>query len=62
MFVAQKGIEHINLLPYHRIAAGKYQKLHLQNNIGRTLSPSDEQMDMLKAQFEQHGMPAHIGA
>jgi len=56
-----KAIQQINLLPYHRIAEGKYETLHKENRMARIMSPSPEQMEVLKQQFEQHGLKAKIG-
>ena len=56
-----KGIQQVNLLPYHRIADGKYQKLHQENRMGEIEPPSDERMEALQYQFEQHGLKVKIG-
>jgi len=54
-------IQHINLLPYHRIADGKYQRLLVENKMAGVEPPSPEQMDALKTRFETSGIPLKIG-
>ena len=56
-----QGIEQINLLPYHRIGEGKYQRFLLENKMAGVVPPSKEQMQTLKAEFEQHGFTVKIG-
>ncbi len=54
-------IEQINLLPYHRIADGKYQRLLMENKMAGIEPPSPEWMDALKTRFETSGIPVKIG-
>jgi pyruvate formate lyase activating enzyme len=56
-----QSIEQINLLPYHRIGEGKYQRFLLENKMAGVLPPSKAQMQALKEQFEQHGFTVKIG-
>lgn len=56
-----KTIQQINLLPYHRIAAGKYEKLQKENKMVGVASPSKEHLKALKQEFEQHGFRTKIG-
>ncbi|GAK53160.1 glycyl-radical enzyme activating family protein [Candidatus Moduliflexus flocculans] len=54
-------IQQINLLPYHRIADGKYQRLLVANKMAGVESPSSERMDALKTHFETSGISVKIG-
>lgn len=56
-----KGVQQVNLLPFHTIADGKYRKFGLKNNMKGIQPPSGEQMAELKEQFEQQGLPVKIG-
>ena len=51
------SITQVNLLPYHRIADGKYQKFGLYNNMNGITPPSDDYMEQLQQQFAQSGIP-----
>lgn len=56
-----ESIRQINLLPYHRIAEGKYALLHKENKMAGVQSPTDEQMRALQQEFQQHGFLTKIG-
>lgn len=56
-----KGVQQVNLLPFHKIADGKYRKFGLENKMKGIQPPSDDQMADLKEQFEQQGFPVKIG-
>lgn len=58
---AVQGIEQVNLLPYHRIAEYKYQRLERENRMVGVKPPSEARMQELKALFEAHGFWTHIG-
>ncbi len=45
----------MNLLPFHKIADGKYRKFEQENKMKDIQPPSDDQMTALKEQFEQQG-------
>jgi pyruvate formate lyase activating enzyme len=53
-------IQQIYLLPYHRIAEGKYQKLNKKNKMVEVMPPSKERLEALRYQFEQHGLDSMI--
>ena len=55
------GVQQVNLLPFHKIADGKYRKFGLENKMKNIQPPSDDQMAALKEQFEQQGFPVKIG-
>ena len=46
----------IQLLPYHRIAAGKYQRLGWLNQMTGVLPPTPEFMQVLQGRFEAAGL------
>jgi pyruvate formate lyase activating enzyme len=54
-------LEEVHLLPYHRIASGKYKRLGLSSGTEELEEPSAEFMDELKLKFEATGLPVNIG-
>ena len=56
-----QGIEQVNLLPYHRTAEHKYQRLEREIRMVRIKPPSEARMQGLKMLFEAHGFRTHIG-
>ena len=58
---AVQGVEQVNLLPYHRIAEHKYQRLERENRMVGVKPPSEARMQELKTLFEAHGFRTHIG-
>uniref|UniRef100_UPI00321664E0 glycyl-radical enzyme activating protein n=1 Tax=uncultured Draconibacterium sp. TaxID=1573823 RepID=UPI00321664E0 len=51
----------VNLLPYHNIAAGKYNKLGLKYNEFNMEEPTEEEQNRALAIFEKYGIEAEIG-
>ncbi len=51
----------VNLLPYHNIAARKYQKLGGEYNAGNMKEPSEEEQERCVAIFAEYGLEAIIG-
>ncbi len=51
----------INLLPYHDIAKGKYQKLSLPNRLVNLKPPSAERLSQLTERFRSIGFKVKIG-
>ena len=51
----------INLLPYHTIAKGKYQKLSLSNRLVKLEPPSTERLNQLSERFRALGFKVKIG-
>lgn len=51
----------IDLLPYHKIARHKYQKLNKDYLMGDTLEPSADDMNHLKRKFELAGLKVSLG-
>jgi len=60
-FLSLKKIKRIHLLPYHRIAEGKYQKLGLENKMQGIKEPSEQRVQDVKEFFEKYGFEIIIG-
>jgi pyruvate formate lyase activating enzyme len=56
-----KGVNEINLLPYHRYGKDKYDGLGRDYLMGEIPSPTDEHMQRLKAKAESFGLICKIG-
>jgi len=56
-----KGVNEINLLPYHRFGKDKYDGLGRKYLMGDIPSPTDEHMQKLKAVAERYGLNCKIG-
>jgi pyruvate formate lyase activating enzyme len=50
----------VDLLPYHSIAANKYQQLNLENKMKDILPPSKGKMAKIKKLFHEQGLTVHI--
>jgi len=59
--VSLKGIEEINLLPYHKLAEEKYKIFCLENKMSGVNPLSDEEMIEVKVKFEKFGFNVKIG-
>jgi len=55
------SIHSINLLPYHDIAKGKYQKLNKTYDADRFFKPLDKRIEEIKARFEECNYKVQIG-
>lgn len=55
------GVEEINLLPYHNFGKDKYEGLGREYLMGDIPSPTDGQMQKLKAVAKRHGLTCKIG-
>jgi len=58
---ALKGVEEINLLPYHNYGKDKYEGLGREYLMGDVPMPTDEHMQKLKAVAESFGLKCKIG-
>lgn len=56
-----KGVNEINLLPYHRFGKDKYDGLGREYLMGDIPTPTDEHMQKLKAVAERYGLTCKIG-
>lgn len=54
-------IKRFDLLPYHRTAAAKYQRLGLVDRMNGTAAPTTEQLDTLKDRIVRYGFTVHVG-
>ena len=56
-----KGVDEINLLPYHKYGKDKYEGLEREYSMGDLMPPTDEHMQKLKAVAERCGLKCKIG-
>lgn len=56
-----KAVKDISVLPYHRIARGKYDKLHIENRMIGIEEPNQLQINSIKLFFENNGFKLSIG-
>lgn len=56
-----KGVDEINLLPYHSFGRDKYVGLGREYPMGDIPSPTDEHMNRLKNVVERYGLKCNIG-
>jgi len=56
-----KNIKQIDLLPYHNISHGKYNRFKMENKMKAAKPLSDEDMLTLKSEFESLGFKVGIG-
>ena len=56
-----KGVDEINLLPYHSFGRDKYEGLGRKYMMGDIPSPTDEHMQKLKSVAESYGLKCKIG-
>lgn len=56
-----KGIEAVNLLPYHRTAEGKYRRLKKEYLLEGLKNPTKKRMEEIKKSFAQYGFKVEIG-
>jgi pyruvate formate lyase activating enzyme len=55
------GIREVCLLPYHKAANAKYDRLQLTNRIAGVEPPSEARMGILRSLFEDKGFSVRIG-
>lgn len=56
-----KHIKNLNLLPYHKIAQGKYEQLNIENKMNGTQEPSKTDIENVKSFFEEKGFTIKVG-
>ena len=56
-----KEVEGVDLLPYHRIGDGKYERMGLTGGMQRTDPPTQERMAVIQRRFRSEGLPVTIG-
>jgi pyruvate formate lyase activating enzyme len=55
------SVRQVNLLPYHRTALVKFQRLHRPYSLEATAVPTAAMMDRAAAPFQRLGLPTRIG-
>jgi len=60
-FLSSLQLRKIDLLPYHRIGSGKYQRLHLRNWMEGVEPPAPDKMETLAARLRREGFSVRIG-
>lgn len=60
-FLSSLGLRRIDLLPYHRIGSGKYDRLGRPSRMESLEPPSPEQMESIAARLRQSGFSVQIG-
>jgi len=60
-FLAPLGIRRIDLLPYHRIAIGKYSRLGLPYRMGDVAPSAEEHLQAIAARLGRDGFHVQIG-
>lgn len=61
-FIASvQGVQHISLLPYHRIGRQKYKRLNTLYPMEKTQSPSQKKIEKIKNLLEHAGFKVKIG-
>src|SRR5271157_1621965 len=60
-FLSPLGLRNIDLLPYHRIASGKYSKLGLRYRMEGLLPPTAEHLQTIAARLRRDGFHVQIG-
>ena len=60
-FLSSLQLRRIDLLPYHRIGSGKYQRLHLRNWMEGIQPPAPDKMKTLAARLRRDGFWVRIG-
>ncbi len=58
---ASTSLRRVDILPFHRIAAGKYRRLQHTNPFSEIEPPDLEAIDKVRKRFENHGLDVHIG-
>ncbi len=56
-----KHIKNISILPYHKIAQGKYEQLNFENKMKGIREPSETEVENTKSFFEKRGFDVKIG-
>lgn len=56
-----KSVREIDLLPFHKTAESKYQKMGKENKVLQLEPPTDEQMNNIKYRFSSLGHTVKIG-
>jgi pyruvate formate lyase activating enzyme len=60
-FLSKTRFRRISILPYHKIAAAKYQRLGLPDRMVGVEPPSSQQVGEVSARFAAAGFDPHVG-
>jgi len=60
-FIESLTIDSINLLPYHHLGIGKYEKMNLEYPTEQFITPSDQRVEQIKHIFAQAKYKIKIG-
>jgi pyruvate formate lyase activating enzyme len=58
---ALPSLNRVDILPYHRAAINKYERLHRTYKFTELLPPSDEGMAEVARIFEEYGVKVKVG-
>lgn len=61
-FLSATRFRRISILPYHKIADGKYQRLGLRNRMAGVEPPSPARIEETRARFAKAGFEVRIGS
>ncbi len=61
-FLHELGQSEINLLPFHRLGASKYEQLGMNYAYADQAAPSIESLETLAAAYRDRGITCHLGA
>jgi len=61
-FLRGTRFRRVSILPYHRIAEGKYQRLGLVDRMAKVEPPSAEEVEAVKERFAAAGFDPHVGS
>ena len=62
VFLEEIGQSEINLLPFHRLGASKYEQLGLTYEYADQVAPSQECLESLASIYLAHSIACHLGA
>ena len=61
-FLAETGVNEVNLLPFHRLGASKYEQLGLEYKFASTEPPEEKKMHSIKSIFTDAGLQCYLGS
>ncbi len=61
-FLAEIGQSEINLLPFHRLGASKYEQLGMTYGYAEQAAPDQASLESLAAVYRQEGITCHLAA
>lgn len=61
LLVAMSSLHQVDILPFHRVGSGKYNRLDRRDPLAETVPLAPEAVYKVQQQFEQYGLKAGIG-